>query len=83
MKENIDQIHISEIVHKCFSNNIFIKTEQVQTRFLRLIAETPEEVIRGQVLFEIENKKDMKAMNEKRDELYRYFYKKIMDKQKK
>ena len=83
MKENIDQIHISEIVHKCFSKNIFIKTEQVNTRFLRLIAETPEEVIRGQVLFEIENKKDMKAMNEKRDELYRYFYKKIMDNQKK
>jgi hypothetical protein len=81
--KDINNIHISEVVHFCFSNGIYVKKEQVDTYFNRLYVETPEKNIRGTELYRIGTKSDSAKMNEKIDELYRYFYKKLKEEQKK
>ena len=81
--EDVDKLHISEVVHFCFSNEVYVKKEQVTTNFLRIYVETPSKTIKGNSIYRIGDKKDMKNMSEKIDELYRYFYKKIKEEQKK
>lgn len=83
MNNDIESIHISEVIHFCFSNGIYVKLEQTQTYWNRIVVETPKEKIRGNELYKIGDKKDRIALEKKRDELYRYFYKKIKENQKK
>lgn len=83
MKDDVEKIHISEVIHFCFSNDIYVKLEQTQVYYNRIVVETPKEKIVGQNLYKIGDKKDRIELEKKRDELYRYFYKKIKEEQKK
>ena len=81
-EEDYSNVHMSDVMHKCFQNEIYVKKEVQAKRFFRLIVETPKETIRGQTLYLADSKVEMRKMKEKEDELYRHFYKKIMKSQK-
>lgn len=83
MKDDVEKIHISEVIHFCFSHEVYVKLEQTQVYYNRIVVETPKEKINGQTLYKIGDKKDRIELEKKRDELYRYFYKKIKEEQKK
>lgn len=80
---DFDKISITEVVYVCFKHDIYVKTDLAGKDKLRIIADTPDGIIKGNELYYPQSKSDQKRMKEKIDDLYRYFYKKIITAQEK
>lgn len=80
---DFEKITITEVVYVCFKHEIYVKTDLAGKDKLRIIVDTPDGIIKGNDLYYPESKNDQKRMKAKIDDLYRYFYKKIIDAQEK